>query len=328
MISVLAATGVASLLLCLASLSSSGFWRTMGPPRARLRMFIAAVALVRGSALLAEAAGAFQSGDDKLVTAVTISWPRAMLESFPSLLALSLYTFIGCYFVHVMRLISGAGNYVGSDNAGAGGRQATAVRVYAKVANAIIYGGYAVVMAVALIFHRGDSLWRWHHCFLAAIGLAGSVIMLFLGKYLRSLLHEVPSLSCGRRTAMVARTTQCLAITGTALVLRAIYRLLLATSLLGNNLPFPIRSIAENTSTTQIDKYVFECNVAESLAVVMLELLPLMLLLCVTKREVSSGRHSDASLGVEELTSPLTRQFRDHANSKGTRNSSIKENRW
>jgi hypothetical protein len=261
-------------------------------------------------------------------------WPRAVLQSAPALLALTFYTFVGVYFVHVARLVAGSGGAredaagAGGAGGGAGGAAAapTQTRVYAFFANGLAYGGYGLLLAVALAFHRADaSLWRWHACFLAAVSLGGGLAFLFLGGQLRRLLLGVPGMSRARRAAMVSRTSACTAIASAALVSRAVYGMLLASSLLGNDGPYPIRNLTVTNLTTQaeLDQYAFECNAAESLAILVLELLPLVLMLCATNQKPSrrnrQGYRTDASLGVEELMSPLRAEEEYHARRGGDR---------
>ena len=267
-----------------------------GGHRARLRQLAARVGAVRASACLLSATALGDPARTESEGAAP-GWPRASALSAPVLLVVTFYTFVGVYFVHVTRIISGAG-----DDA-----QMMSTRVHALFANGLAYGGYAVIFAVALSFHRGPSLWRWHACFLSALLLAGGFVLLFVGARLRQLLQGLPTLSSARKAAMVSRTTTCTAIAGTALLLRAAYGLLLASSLLGNDGPYPVRSAMEKNATRgELFQYAWDVNVAESLDVVVLEMLPIALLLFFTRKMGGRNTHrSDADLGLEELMSPL-----------------------
>ena len=330
----LIACAAAYALLCVAALASSGCAAARacvachhsGAHRARLRQLAALVGAGRALALTCTLLLATAVNQDGVN-----GWPRAVLQSAPDLLALTFYTFVAVYFIHVARLVVGNGgsgeiaaaaggatdDSATDARAGRGGRQQqplplTRTRVYAILANSMAYVGYGLLLAVALIFRRADaSLWRWHACFLSAVSLGGGLSILFLGANLRRLLFDVPRMANAFRDAMIWRVTVCTAIAGIGLVTRAVYGLVLASSLLGNDGPYPIPNITVTNMTTQaeFDQYVFECNVAESVAVVVLELLPLVLMLIATKRRRArtnrQGHRSDASLGVEELTSPL-----------------------
>ena len=198
-----------------------------------LRYICAFVCLVQGVAGLITSQCHLSSIPAVLMTNV---------RSIPQLASLSLCGSIGFYLLQCCRLVSGTGDDSGR----------LKVRYIQIGSNVTLYVVY-LVCAIASAVVDPQSTWRWMSYLLGISSLIGAVALVLVGCWLLSLIKFVPDLESSKRDAIISRTKKLVMVTVFLLALRGFYNVILATSLLGNVGPYPVRGDVASINPVIVD---------------------------------------------------------------------------
>ena len=242
-----------------------------GDHRRRMRCIVAAVCLARAAScgVAFAALAACLPNCARAVGPVGASWVMALTQTLPEAMSVSVYIYLLAYLVYVRRLVSGSG--------GAG---KTRTRTFQQVSNAALYTAYAVLVAVALATAHGNDLWRWLACLLGPVSLVVASALVMIGRDVTLLVRAAPDLPESMRRVMVSRTWGCVAISAVAAGLRGVYRLLIASEVLGNAVPAPVTLPASSQAWV------------DAVEPIVLEVLPLLALLWITTRHAPAAASS------------------------------------
>lgn len=164
------------------------------------------------------------------------------LHKLPELFSISMYIFIGCYFLQTSRLVSGTGDDSGRIK----------VRYLQSGCNCLLYVGY-LICTIASTTANEKNTWKYLSIFLGVISIIGGFIIIGLGRWLTSLVNMVPDLPTLIRETMISRISIITSACAVGLFLPGLYDVLLGSSVLGNEVPYPISGNISSISSTTVD---------------------------------------------------------------------------
>ena len=127
---------------------------------------------------------------------------------------------------------------------------------------------------------------------LGPASLAVAVSLVVIGRDVTLLVQVAPDLPESMRRVMVSRTWGCVAVSASAAGLRGVYRLLVASEVLGNNMPAPIALPVSGQAWV------------DAVEPVVLEVVPLLALLWITTRQAPAAAGGRRSAGSEQWRRP------------------------